>query len=286
MKPLLFIFLTILSTWAQAAEDRWAKIQIKIIPVTDNIFMLEGAGGNIGVSNGDDGMLMIDDQFEPLAGKIKTALKTISAEAPTFLLNTHYHGDHTGGNAKFGSDSIIMAHHNVRIRLINEDTEGNYPAEALPVITYAENASIHFNGDEIHLIHTPSGHTDGDSMIHFKGSNVVHMGDNFFKDKFPFVDIGAGGSVKGLIAAVEKMLPLMDADTKIIPGHGSLANKADLERYLDMLNETSSAMKRWIADGKTEQRILDDGFEQKWDSWGTGFINEERWIKTLYASYK
>ena len=197
MKPLLFIFLTILSTWAQAAEDRWAKIQIKIIPVTDNIFMLEGAGGNIGVSNGDDGMLMIDDQFEPLAGKIKTALKTISAEAPTFLLNTHYHGDHTGGNAKFGSDSIIMAHHNVRIWLINEDTEGNYPAEALPVITYAENASIHFNGDEIHLIHTPSGHTDGDSMIHFKGSNVVHMGDNFFKDKFPFVDIGAGGSVKG-----------------------------------------------------------------------------------------
>ena len=286
MKPLLLIFLTILSTWAQAAEDRWAKIQIKIVPVTDNIFMLEGAGGNIGVSNGDDGMLMIDDQFEPLAGKIKTALKTISAEAPTFLLNTHYHGDHTGGNAKFGSDSIIMAHHNVRIRLINEDTEGNYPAEALPVITYAENASIHFNGDEIHLIHTPSGHTDGDSMIHFKGSNVVHMGDNFFKDKFPFVDIGAGGSVKGLIASVEKMLPLMDADTKIIPGHGSLANKADLERYLDMLNETSSAMKRWIADGKTEQRILDDGFEQKWDSWGTGFINEERWIKTLYASYK
>ena len=286
MKQALFILLALASFYATAADDRWAKVEIKVIPVTDSIYMLTGAGGNIGVSYGSDGMLMIDDQFEPLAPKIKAALKTIGDEVPTFLLNTHYHGDHTGGNVQFGKNSIIMAHHNVRIRLVNDDTQDNLPKQALPVITYENNVSIHFNDEKIDLIHAPSGHTDGDTMVHFNQSNVVHMGDNFFNHRFPYVDIDAGGSVDGLISAIDQALNIMDDDTKVIAGHGDLGNKADLELYLVMLKETSGAVQQWVADGKTESDILSTGLDKKWASWGAHFISEELWLKTLYTSYK
>lgn len=285
MKKSLFILVAFASFYATAAGDRWAKVEIKVIPVTAGIYMLTGAGGNIGVSYGSDGMLLIDDQFEPLAPKIKAALKTIGDEAPTFLLNTHYHGDHTGGNVQFGEDSIIMAHHNVRIRLVN-DTQGNFPKQALPVITYENSVSIHFNDEKVDLIHAPNGHTDGDTMVHFNKSNVVHMGDNFFNHRFPYVDIDAGGSVDGLITAINDMLGIMNDETKIISGHGDLGNKADLEHVLLMLQDTSATVKQRIADGKTESEIISMGFDEKWTSWGEHFITEERWLKTLHASYK
>jgi cyclase len=285
MKKSLFILIAFASLYATAADDRWAKVEIKVIPVTDGIYMLTGAGGNIGVSYGSDGMLLIDDQFEPLAPKIKAALKTIGDETPTFLLNTHYHGDHTGGNVQFGEDSIIMSHHNVRIRLLN-DTEGNFPKQALPVITYENNVSIHFNDEKVDLIHAPSGHTDGDTMVHFNTSNVLHMGDNFFNHRFPYVDIDAGGSVDGLITAIDHMLSIMNNETKVIAGHGELGNKTDLALYLVMLKETSTTVKQSIADGKTESDILSTGLDQKWDSWGDHFISTEMWLKTLHASYK
>ncbi|MFT4797044.1 MAG: cyclase [Candidatus Azotimanducaceae bacterium] len=285
MKKSLFTLIAFASLYATAADDRWAKVEIKVIPVTDGIYMLTGAGGNIGVSYGSDGMLLIDDQFEPLAPKIKAALKTIGDETPTFLLNTHYHGDHTGGNVQFGEDSIIMSHHNVRIRLLN-DTEGNFPKQALPVITYENNVSIHFNDEKVDLIHAPSGHTDGDTMVHFNTSNVLHMGDNFFNHRFPYVDIDAGGSVDGLITAIDHMLSIMNNETKVIAGHGELGNKTDLALYLVMLKETSTTVKQSIADGKTESDILSTGLDQKWDSWGDHFISTEMWLKTLHASYK
>ena len=287
MRFLVVALFSLVTAQLQAADNPYADVEVKVVPLTDSISMLMGAGGHIGVSYGPDGMLMIDDQFEPLAGKIKEALKTIGPEVPTFLLNTHYHGDHTGGNVAFGDDSIIMAHQNVRIRLVDGDKDGKLPKSALPVITYTHQASLHFNGEEIVLLHTPSSHTDGDTVVHFSDSNVIHMGDIFFKDLFPYVDIGAGGTVDGLIGSIEAILEIVEDDTKIIPGHGDgPANKADLIRYLTMLKSTSATVKHWIAEGKSEQEILDTGLGSEWQSWSWNFISEERWIKTLYNSYR
>jgi len=279
MRLLLVILLINVST--AYASDRFSEVKIETIKVTENIYMLVGAGGNIGVSNGEDGLLMIDDQFAPLAERIKTALTAINDTHPTYVLNTHYHGDHTGGNHLFSENSIIMAHHNVRVRLLsNKATTG-----ALPVITYEKLARLHFNAEEIQLIHLPTGHTDGDTLVHFTQSNVVHMGDLFFNGSFPYVDLGAGGSVVGLMKNIEFTLDMIDDNTKIIPGHGILANKNDLGTYLQMLKKTSAFVIKAIEAGKSVDAILETGFEGKWEGWGNGFINEERWIKTLHAEY-
>ncbi len=266
------------------AEDRFAAVEIKTQQLTDKIYMLIGAGGNIGVSKGSDGLLMIDDQFAPLAPKIKQALSKLGTELPAYLLNTHHHGDHTGGNAAFGTDSLIIAHDNVRLRMVS----GTPSAEkiALPVITFEKQARIHFNNEEIQLIHMPNGHTDGDSIVYFTTSNVVHMGDHYFKDRFPYVDLGAGGSVDGMADNIATALALIKDDTQVIPGHGPLANKDDLKRYLAMLNTTSAQIKSAIRKGDSLEAILENGLGSQWDTWGQGFINEESWIQTLYSSYK
>ncbi|MBD3649316.1 MAG: MBL fold metallo-hydrolase [Pseudomonadales bacterium] len=267
------------------AEDRFANVEIQTIPVAENIYMLVGQGGNIGVFAGKDGILMIDDQFAPLSEKIKAALEQIGSDSPRFLLNTHYHGDHTGGNKIFGADSLIVAHENVRVRLLASETPGEYPPVALPVFTYADEANIWINGEQIRVVHMPLGHTDGDSVVFFEQSNVVHMGDHFFKDRFPFVDLDAGGSVQGLIDNVNLILDLIDDNTAVIPGHGSLADKEDLQRYLAMLEQTSSMVRKAIEAGKSEEEILAAGMDDRWESWGTGFINEQRWTQTLYNSF-
>lgn len=267
------------------AEDRFAGVEVRTVRVKDGVYALFGQGGNIGVSVGEDGILMIDDQFLPLADKIKAALAELGSASPTYLLNTHYHGDHTGGNAAFGGQSTIVAHENVRVRLVNGDTPGDYPDAALPVITYSDEASLYFNGEEIRLTHMPAGHTDGDTVVHFTGTDVVHMGDDFFKDRFPFVDLEAGGSVQGMIRNVEAVLNTISDSTRIIPGHGELAGKADLARYHEMLIETSSTVRDAITAGKSVDEIVAQGLGEKWSSWGAGFINEERWIRTIHASY-
>lgn len=266
------------------AEDRFAGVEIKTVKVRNGVYALFGQGGNIGVFVGEDGILMIDDQFLPLADKIKGALAKLGSTAPTYLLNTHYHGDHTGGNVAFGDESTIIAHENVRVRLMNGDTPGDFTDAALPVITYSDEASVHFNGEEVRLIHMPAGHTDGDTVVHFAGTDVVHMGDDFFNNQFPFVDLEAGGSVQGMIRNVEAVLNMASDSTRIIPGHGDLADKADLARYHQMLIETSKIVRDAAADGKSVDEIVAQGLGEKWSSWGTGFINEERWIRTIYAS--
>lgn len=268
--------------FAGHAQRDFSDVEIKIIPVAKNIAMLQGAGGNIGVSVGDDGILIVDDQFAPLAEKIEAALATLNPGKLKFVLNTHHHGDHTGGNGVFGAaGAVIVAQTNVRARLVADE---KVAVAAYPVITYDEGASVHFNGEEIKLAHIGPGHTDGDTIVRFTGANVVHMGDQFFNGGFPYIDLGSGGSVDGYIATVKLMLGELSPDTKIIPGHGPLASVDDLKNFYAMLVETTGLIKKAIADGKTLEEIKAAGLPEKWAGWGSGFIPEERWIETVFNS--
>jgi glyoxylase-like metal-dependent hydrolase (beta-lactamase superfamily II) len=263
------------------AQRDFGNVQIKATPVAGNIHMLEGSGGNIAVSTGPDGVLMVDDQFAPLAEKIAAAIEKLDHGPIKFLLNTHWHGDHTGGNAHFGKKASIVAHANVRKRLADKS---DTPKEALPVVTFGDSASVHVNGEEIKLIHLGPGHTDGDSIIHFTKSGVFHLGDLFFNGRFPFVDLGSGGDVAGLLRIIEASLEKIPADAKIIPGHGALATRADLEKYRDMLVETTGLVKKAIAEGKSLADVKAAGVPEKYKDWGGGFINASRWLEISYNS--
>ncbi len=269
------------TTCAALAQRDFGNVQIKAAPVAGNIQMLEGSGGNIAVSTGPDGVLMVDDQFAPLAEKIAAAIEKLDQGPIKFVLNTHWHGDHTGGNAHFGRKASIVAHANVRKRLADKS---DTPKEALPVVTFGDSASVHFNGEEIRLIHLGPGHTDGDSIVHFTKSGVFHMGDLFFNGRFPFVDLGSGGDVAGLLKITEAALEKIPADAKIIPGHGALATRSDLEKYRDMLVETTGLVKKAIAEGKSVADVKAAGLPEKWKEWGTGFINTSRWLEVSYNS--
>ena len=273
------------------AQQDFSKVEVKATKVNGNIYMLQGAGGNIGVSVGTDGILIVDDQFAPLADKIKVALKTLGDGKLKFVLNTHWHGDHTGSNVVFGPEAPIIAHDNVRKRLATEQkseffkrTTPASPKEALPVITFGQSLSVHFNGEEIRVIHFPQGHTDGDSVIFFSNSNVVHMGDDFFAGRFPFVDLESGGSVQGLVKNVGEIIAKLPADVKIIPGHGPISSLDDLKKYHQMLSETISIVQKKIAEGKTVDQIKSEGLSDEWKEWGTGFIKTDMWLETIYRS--
>ena len=294
MKKRLIVaaFLVCLAASLSTAQTDYSKVEIKATKVAGNVYMLEGSCGNIGVSVGADGILIVDDQFAPLADKIKAALKTLGEGKLKFVLNTHWHGDHTGGNQVFGPDAPIIAHDNVRKRLSTEQkseffkqTTPASPKEALPVITFDQSLSVHFNGEEIRVIHFPQGHTDGDSVIFFTTSNVVHMGDDFFQNRFPFVDLESGGSVQGLIKNIGEIIGKLPADVKLIPGHGPLSTVDDLKRYHQMLQVTSEIVRKKIAAKKTLEQIKKEGLPKEWDSWGTGFIKTDLWIEILYRSY-
>ncbi len=284
---LLFMCFTI-AAQVRAQQD-FSKVQMKATKVGGNVYMLEGAGGNIGVSAGTDGILIVDDQFAPLADKIRAALKELNPGQLRFVLNTHYHGDHTGSNVVFGKEATIIAHDNVRARLAAEQTlMGNKvpasPKEALPVITYAQSVSIHFNGEEIRVIHFPNGHTDGDSVMFFHTSNVVHMGDDFFAERFPFVDLEHGGSVEGLTKNIGDIAARLPADVRIIPGHGPISALDDLKRYHRMLIETTAIIRKEMGAGKTLEQLKAAGLPEEWKTWGTGFIKTDRWIETVFKS--
>ncbi len=287
---LVLAFLSSSLSSARAQDRDFSKVEIKVTPVAGKIFMLQGAGGNIGVSVGADGILIVDDQFAPLADKIHAALKGLSDGKLKFILNTHWHGDHTGGNETFGAEAPIFAQTNVRKRMaVDQTVFGDKvpasPEKALPVVTFDDSLAIHFNGEEIQAIHFPSGHTDGDSVIFFTGSNVVHMGDDFFNGMFPFVDTGSGGSVEGLIRNVGKVLDRLPADVKVIPGHGPLSDKQGLATFHRMLVETSRMVHEQLAAGKTLEQIKAAGFPAEWKSWGEGFIKPELWIDTIAGSH-
>ena len=276
------------------AQRDFSTIEIKTTKVAGNVYMLEGvggfAGGNIGVSAGPDGILIVDDQFAPLADKIREALKGIGNHKLRFVLNTHWHGDHTGSNPVFGPEATIIAQSNVRRRLENGGVVlGNkidpVTKEALPVITFDESLSIHLNGEEIRTLHVPNGHTDGDSVIFFTGSNVVHMGDQFFNGAFPFVDLDSGGSVDGYVKNVATVLEKLPADAKVIPGHGPLATIDDLKKYHRMLVETTGFVMKRMHEGKTAEQIKAEGLPAEWKSYGAGFIKEAIWIDTIVKGH-
>ena len=273
---------------ATAAMD---DVNIKAIKATDNLYMLTGRGGNMGVFIGSDGTFLIDDQFAPLTGKIITAIKELGGKTPDFVINTHYHGDHTGGNENVGErGALIVSHDNVRHQLMAGSFISAFKSKrapltgaGLPTVTFAEDISFHLNGDTVHAFHTPHAHTDGDAVIHFKKANVIHAGDLFFNGFFPFIDTEHGGSLRGTIKAIDRILALSDGDTKIIPGHGPLANKADLQGYRAMLAMAYERLMKLKASGldakgAVEQQPLKD-LEAEW---GDGSFTADRWIEVVY----
>jgi cyclase len=265
-----------------------SKIQEKASKVAGNIYMIEATGGfgggNIGVSVGNDGVVIVDDQFAPLAPRIEAALKGISDKPVRFVLNTHYHGDHTHGNRVWGKNASIIAHENVRKRLLlpDPDSKEMTPPVALPVITFDHSATVHLNGEDVRALHFPSGHTDGDSVIFFTQSNVIHMGDDFFNGMFPFVDLEAGGSIPGYIAAVESVVKEAKPDTKFIPGHGPLASLDDLKNYLAMLKESYQIVSAGVKQGKTLEQLKQQKVLSKFDSFAAGFMKTDQYLEQLY----
>lgn len=272
----------LLSASSVFAQDQWADVNITSQAVSGSVHMLTGMGGNIGVSAGDQGILIIDDQFAPLAEKIAAAIGDISKSKMKYVVNTHYHGDHTGSNAYFSEvkGSTIFAHDNVRKRLAENEQHSH--AE-LPVVTYQQGITFHFNGDTIKVMHLPAGHTDSDSVIWFENANVLHPGDLFFQGRFPYIDLEGGGTVDGYIKNVTKLISMLKDDTKIIPGHGNLANKADYQQALAMIIDTAAMVKKLKNQDVSVEAIVKQGLGEKYQAWAWNFITEEKWIKTLYA---
>jgi len=279
----------VLSASLACAQD-FSKIEITTTKLTDSVYMLTGAGGNLGVSVGEDSVFIIDDQYAPMTDKISAALAKITPKPVRFVLNTHWHGGHTGGNENFGkTGSLIVAHENVRKRMsveqfieaFNMRTNASPPV-ALPVVTFAQSVSFHLNGDEIRAIHMPNAHTDGDAVVHFLRNDVMHMGDIYFNGMYPFIDDATGGSVEGVIAACDKVDAIVNDKTKVIPGHGALSNKAELKAYRDMLATVSGRVKDLIRQGKKLEEITASGITKDLDEkWGKGFIKGPKFVEML-----
>jgi len=294
-KTSILIFSFLFACALAAAQDQdFSKVQMKVSKVAGNVYMLEGAGGNIGASVGEDGIVVVDDQYAPLADKIQAALKGITDKPIRFIINTHYHEDHTGGNAYFQKQAPIIAHDNVRKRLESGGGAGNggsvhfdakpQPKEALPILTFDHDVTVHLNGDDIRALYFPAGHTDGDSIIFFPKSNVVHMGDDFVTYGFPFIDVESGGSINGMIDGVEKVIAQLPPDVKVIPGHGPISSLDDVRAYLKMLKETRDVAQKAIKEGKTLDQMKQAKLLDPWKKYSGQFINEDAFLETLYNS--
>lgn len=274
------------------AQRNFDEVEIKSEQVAENIYVLFGAGGNIGLAVGDDAAYLIDDQYAPLSDKIKAAIGKVTDKPLKFLVNTHWHGDHTGGNANFArAGTTLIAHENVRKRL-GSPSERNgrvreaSPEVALPEITFTEDLTLHLGqGQSMHVMHVNDAHTDGDSYIYFPEANVIHMGDNFANGGFPFIDLNSGGEIEGFIKNLNMALFIVDENTKIIPGHGPVTNRETLKEYRDMLETLRDRVKAAQSSGKSLEEALDMGLSKEWDAdFGTGFINSERIITSIYRS--
>mgnify|MGYP001819682641 CR=1 FL=1 len=273
------------------AKAETAVPTVNATPIKGSLHLLQGKGGNVLASVGEDGILIIDDDYTEYADAYHQALKALAGNEglPRFVINTHWHFDHVGGNAYWGErGAVILAHTNVYQRMstrqemkVFERVVEPSPASALPIVTYGDALALHFNGDQLEVQHYPRGHTDGDSIVFFIEENVVHMGDHYFKDRFPFVDIGSGGNVKQYTANVASVLSRIDDATVIVPGHGALATRADLIRYLQMLETTTALVESKLEQGMSTTAIAEQGLGDQWQSWGQGFIKEAAWISFI-----
>jgi glyoxylase-like metal-dependent hydrolase (beta-lactamase superfamily II) len=281
-----FALTLLFATSLSAQQQDFAKVEVKATKVAGNVYVLTGSGGNIGATVGDDGVAIIDDQFAPLAPKIQAALRELSPGAVRFVINTHWHGDHTGGNPVFAETATIMAHLNVRKRLLSGGKTPfiEFPpvtGKALPVVTFEQGLSLWWNGEEIRAIHPGIGHTDGDSVIWFMRSNVVHMGDDYFAGMFPFVDLASGGSVTKLIESVDVILGQIPADAKVIPGHGPVTGVAELRSYRGMLDGVVATVRKGLASGKTVEQMQKEKVLAPWEDWGKGFMKADTFLAVV-----
>ena len=258
-------------------------VDIKVTKANANVYMLQGAGGNIGVLATKTGLLLVDDQFAPLAKRIESAMKEIANKELKYIVNTHFHGDHTGSNSYFSDKAPIFAHKNVRERLSKAEEKKQV---ALPVVTYEQGINIYLADEQITLSHYPSAHTDGDTIVYFNKANVLHTGDLFFEIGFPYIDLNHGGTVKGYLAAVNKIIAQLPNDVVIIPGHGKLTNKAGYQKFAEMISFSIKHVGDLLAAGKSEQEILTIGIGEKYQHLSWRFITEEKWLKTLITDLK
>jgi cyclase len=291
IKPIIGLASAWLISVPSFGQDDFSNVQIQTIPVASNLYMLMGQGGNIGLSTGSDGAFIVDTQFAPLSEKIQTAVRAAGGGDVRFVVNTHFHGDHSGGNENFGNaGATIMAHDNVQVRLsapqvssLDGTTTPPAPAAAIPAVTYPQRLTFHWNGNTVNLIYAPNAHTDGDSIVHYTNLNAFHMGDTFFNGGYPFIDAGNGGSIDGIIAAGETVLARSNSSTKIIPGHGALASPEDLRAYVAMLTAVRDRIQTQIDEGRSEDQVVAANPTAEFDAqWGGGFMNAESFTRFAY----
>lgn len=276
-----------------ASAQDFDKVEIKTSPLRGSTYLLTGAGGNMVASTGKDGTFLVDDQYAPLSGKISTALGKIGPLPLRFIINTHWHGDHTGGNEALGRNgAVIIAHANVRKRMSSEQfiaamgskVEAS-PAGALPVVTFSQDIALHLNDDDIEVVHVAAAHTDGDALVKFGTANVLHMGDTWFNGSYPFIDLSSGGTIDGTIAALDRGLALSNADTMIVPGHGPLGDRAALQSYRELLQSARERISAHKASGKSKVDTIAARPTAEWDAaYGTGFIKADKFIGFVYDS--
>lgn len=296
MKRSAFVLLVAISIDAVAAGAGMAQfddVQIKVSHVAGTVHMLEGRGGKLAVCVGDDGAFLVDDQYAPLAERIAAAVATVTEKPIRFVLNTHWHGDHTGGNEAFGSKGMVLvAHNNVRRRMstrqfveFTQSEVAPQPPAALPIVTFADELEFHLNGEDILALHVNSAHTDGDAVVLFRNSNVLHGGDVYFGGMYPFIDLSSGGSIDGFVEATARMLQLVDEETRIIPGHGPVGRRADLQAFHDMLRGLRQAVQEAIDDGASLEETLGRKPSAAYDKqWGQGWIQPDQIVTFVYQS--